>query len=629
MLIENVISLCFFIRLDPLPWSKPYLALQCVTLESYLTENPIISHHTDNCNRASSSLHFLLDTPLYMIPKSHPKSDNPWIEWRISFSLVEKEIYVNLPSVLRKVYLLCKMLSLEWKKKFEFHSYILKTAFLWKYEEWGEQDKVYSEDDIIDMIIEVFLYVSKCYEIKNIAMYFMPEMNLLEQYSKTKQAGLMNKFERKYRKITYSDFYQYIPEREIERANFNNRLVPMFEASLLKTLKRFTEKSSLVEIIRNFYNVPFRPLITEVRGHSSNSLKIMLKYHGSIDPSHQSLTFLYTEKILKNNGIICDEDGLDLQCELYVTFLFLLYVKIFDFCNYELVENTIFHIVYFLKVFGGKNILEKDLPIKYIKRYCESIIVTTNIIREEIRDIKAPSLAMEMTGEPYLTFLEQTFGENSQHYIEMLNLNKAIIGQSFINGSLDEDLYLLFLKDKRLSLQTFRYKQNKPPEAILRKGVYQYGDKNLSEKVEKLIEKTIFWQEKKLFKGFVEAINENFLKKFYARCLFEAIKEQELDASEDPFKEKGSYLFRYLLPHMCEMYNYGFTENKFMLPTPALYISFLSQSLVNIHEQNLGKTRRVPDKWGYTVKEGDNYIYRTYDERKHNTFLYNVQYIDV
>ena len=86
---------------------------------------------------------------------------------------------------------------------------------------------------------------------------------------------------------------------------------------------------------------------------------------------------------------------------------------------------------------------------------------------------------------------------------------------------------------------------------------------------------------------------------------------------------------------MCEMYNYGFTENKFMLPTPALYISFLSQLLVNLREHYLETkmvghtTQRIPDKWGYTIKEDDNYIYRTYDERKHNTFLCNVQSIDV
>ena len=190
------------------------------------------------------------------------------------------------------------------------------------------------------------------------------------------------------------------------------------------------------------------------------------------------------------------------------------------------------------------------------------------------------------------------------------------------------------MKDERLSFKKFPY-MNKPREVVLKKGIYQYGDKKRSEEVQRLIEKYIFWQENKLFESFVEAINENFMKKFFNRCLYEARKEQERDASEDSFEKKRSYLFRHLLPHMCEMYNYGFTENKFTLPTPALYISFLSQLLLNLEEYYIETklvrptTQQIPDKWGYTIKEGDNYIYRTYDERKHNTFLYNVQYIDV
>ena len=119
----------------------------------------------------------------------------------------------------------------------------------------------------------------------------------------------------------------------------------------------------------------------------------------------------------------------------------------------------------------------------------------------------------------------------------MLNLNKANIGKLFMNGRLDEDLYLLFLKDKRLSLQAFPH-LNKPRKVVLRKGIYQYGDKNRSEEVQRLIEKKLFWQENKLFKGFVENINENFIDKFYTRCLYEAKKEQERNASEDSFKKK-------------------------------------------------------------------------------------------
>ena len=83
---------------------------------------------------------------------------------------------------------------------------------------------------------------------------------------------------------------------------------------------------------------------------------------------------------------------------------------------------------------------------------------------------------------------------------------------------------------------------------------------------------------------------------------------------------KCSYLYQHLLHHMCDMYNYGFTVEKYALPTPAVYISFLLQLLVSIEEfHNKSKliaksVKRIPNKWGYTFKEGNGYIYRTYDE---------------
>ena len=92
------------------------------------------------------------------------------------------------------------------------------------------------------------------------------------------------------------------------------------------------------------------------------------------------------------------------------------------------------------------------------------------------------------------------------------------------------------------------------------------------------------------------------------------------DVFEGKFFEKlskRSYLFQHLLPDTCEMYNYKFTVKKFTLPTPAVNISFLLQLLVNIEEFHnksklVAKTvHRIPDKWGYTLKEGNGYIYRT------------------
>ena len=565
---------------------------------------------------------------MYVIPKSHPKSDNPWVEWRISFSLIEKEIYLNVPVIFRKVYLLCKTLSSEWKSKFNFHSYILKTVFLWKYEEWVQQGKVYSENDTIDMIADIFSYLLKCYENENISMYFVPEMNLMEQYSKVKQEELMDHLQIQHRAI---QLYKYRKDskKKISWGNFKSHMTDKSDTSFLQELEIYTAKSSLVETVRISFRYPFHPFVTKLP--SPDHYEVMPKRENipQNHPSHQNIAILYKEKILKNNGTMGEEDELDLQCELYITFLFLLHEIIFRPSLYDFVVDYVFHILYFLKVFGCKYILEKDLQINFIKKYCESIkLFSSDAVKFH------PSPILEVTREPYLIFLEQKFYEHSTHYIKTLNLTEANIGKLFVNGSLDEDLYLLFLNNKKFSIKTLPY-CNKPRKVVLRKGIYQYGDKNRSEELQKLIEKTIFWQENKPFMEFVDVLNKHFTKKVYTRCLNEVKKEEKRRASEDSFVKKGSFLLLHLLPHMCEMYNYGFTEKKFILPTPAVYISFLSQLLLNLEEFYFETkivyhdNKRIPDKWGYTVKEGDSYIYRTYDERKHNTFLCNVQFVEM
>lgn len=42
------------------------------------------------------------------------------------------------------------------------------------------------------MIVDVFEFLHKCYEETNVPMYFIPELNLLEEYSKTKKEKLLN-----------------------------------------------------------------------------------------------------------------------------------------------------------------------------------------------------------------------------------------------------------------------------------------------------------------------------------------------------------------------------------------------------------------------------------------------------
>ena len=66
-------------------------------------------------------------------------------------------------------------------------------------------------------------------------------------------------------------------------------------------------------------------------------------------------------------------------------------------------------------------------------------------------------------------------------------------------------------------------------------------------------------------------------------------------------------------------------QKQFALATPAIYIPFISQFAVNLDStMKRDIVGEVIDKWGYTFKEGNNYNYRTYEDRLYNTFLLNL-----
>ena len=51
---------------------------------------------------------FLEKKKLYLIPKSHPLSKKKQVQWRVSFSVVEREIMRNIPEDYKKVYVFIK-----------------------------------------------------------------------------------------------------------------------------------------------------------------------------------------------------------------------------------------------------------------------------------------------------------------------------------------------------------------------------------------------------------------------------------------------------------------------------------------------------------------------------------------
>ena len=83
------------------------------------------------------------------------------------------------------------------------------------------------------------------------------------------------------------------------------------------------------------------------------------------------------KKVLKNKGILNEEEEQNLLCEVYIALLLFLhnrifYVSIYDFQikNYYIADT-----LYFLKIFGKIDIVDNQLSVNFIVRYCESINV--------------------------------------------------------------------------------------------------------------------------------------------------------------------------------------------------------------------------------------------------------------
>ncbi|XP_066919873.1 cyclic GMP-AMP synthase-like receptor 2 [Clytia hemisphaerica] len=132
------------------------------------------------------------EIPLFLIPKSHPESQNPMVEWRLSFSLVEKEILLNLPLSWRKVYLIIKSQFKEsHEQSFEIlpdqqyyqsplESYHIKTVLLWLYEKHTDFD----ENDIIGLLKLVVDRLLEAFSEMKLPNYFIPGQNILRNAQK-------------------------------------------------------------------------------------------------------------------------------------------------------------------------------------------------------------------------------------------------------------------------------------------------------------------------------------------------------------------------------------------------------------------------------------------------------------
>lgn len=276
-----------------------------------------------------------LEKPLYLIPKAHPSSEKPYLEWRLSFSIVEKNIFESVKYIFRKVNLLCKTLTATWQMEYHFLNYALKTVFLWTYEDWEKSKKEFTEDDILEMVLQLFCNFYKYCKEKVVPMYFIPEVNILDQY----------------------------PE--------------IIEGVLIKRLKSFTNLQSLSLSICEHFQDQFSK---EFDPDSFQFLDSFLHYSSiCLQPSYFGLPYLCREKCLENKGIFGDEGKLELTHELYITLLFMLkrltIIKFYDSSD----DQRLLHILCYLMVYGYSYIPHriisqlKVMPVPFINMYATRI----------------------------------------------------------------------------------------------------------------------------------------------------------------------------------------------------------------------------------------------------------------
>ena len=506
-----------------------------------------------------------LETPLYLIPKAHPNSEKPWLEWRLSFSLVEKKIFESVPYIFHKVYLHCKSLTRIWKGKYNFPSYVLKTVFLWNYEDWQKSENEFTEDGILEIILQLFINLYEYYKDGVLPMYFIPEVNLPDQYSK------------------------------------------MEKENVITELKALTNLQSLSSFISKNSSKPFRQIVSPYIGFTSISSTI---YSSDLmQPSYCNLRYLYNEKIHQNNGITDSEDKLEFLHELYVTFLFLLVERAWTTdCCYRSNNLDIINYLYYLMVYGNSYI-----PNNIISHGVNNFIVTYAASINE--------------------FLSVYFPNDKCKFIHRVLATRG------------------FYLDKKIKLEARRilckrYKEEQLPEKWINgyfdnhdipivHEMYRFGNMKHSENLHKHIMEDNLSKFDLVFKSLVSNLNSYFSQSFKIRCL----KEIEMKtAAYDALQQ--NYFLGYLVQDMFEMYSYGFTDGKFHLPTPAVYMSYLRQLVVNLtcKIQNDfpvflssydNKTciidGAISDQWGFFVK--GNYI--TYHQRKATTIPFNWTFVDV
>ncbi|XP_066927012.1 uncharacterized protein [Clytia hemisphaerica] len=589
----------------------------------------------------------LEEATIYLVPKAHPDSADPWIEWRLSFSMVEKEIMLNLPHLYRKVYLICKEMANDLKVKNVYYSYALKTTFMWQCEAWSKTGLVYTLDHILDMVQNVFQRLYKAHETKDLQNYFVPDMNLFELISDSKKESVASK----------RKGYWHQAGDDGDDSTLQNDVLVKADKHLLNLLKTYTEKESLIKKIIQKNQVPFFPIVYQQVVTSTNNdhsiqrgvvmwdhqpeYRIPKKYH----PSHYNLYNLSVDISHEDPDMLNHEWNERILTELYITFLLLL--SITSLQPRTGCKEHLMYVLYNISIFWRENRLsqqntgagstifqgtEEDAFVKILEYYKS---LAFYFFGEKDWLLQTPD-ALGYTDplsdffhhkqDPYMCFLNQELPKSFNSDMTPEKLEKC-----WLTGSLDEEMFQMTSSKEKLQYVE-KFDKNLKKKRLLKSKILSFGNAEGCRNVHEKVSKNPFYQQDADFQPLVNQLNINWQRNLRQRLLKEKEIQEKDDSNEEPLfnvsqKYPHSFLMKCLLPQMCEMYNYGFTSNKFDFPTPAKYLSFVMQFHTNAMEHDL-QTRQAAkeeskrlQKWGYCVPEDDDVVLRTYDKRLHNTFL--------
>ena len=132
---------------------------------------------------SSPTIGRILHNDLFIVPKTSVDG-NSELEWRISFSVLEKQLSMEITKPQRVCYKFFKSLSLEYFNNPKILcSYHLKTIFFWTLHELNA-DKKWDDSHIGERLLDLFDVLINHLKIGSIPNSFLQQMNLLEGISR-------------------------------------------------------------------------------------------------------------------------------------------------------------------------------------------------------------------------------------------------------------------------------------------------------------------------------------------------------------------------------------------------------------------------------------------------------------